>query len=129
MWILCKDGFFSIVQLRPDQAHPASGFAHPDHSDVLCVRTRKRDDLERFCQALELDPGSILGPESYSGDYPFRVFVHRDDVAFWLGSVIGSLDYTNFKEMVHRVFGSARASIYTSVWSSLCRLYGLPKGQ
>lgn len=124
MWILCKSGFYSAVQVAPGpQAVLAARQGFPDHADVLCVRARVKSDLVRLCRSLNLDPGEAILDRGTSGsDYPYRLFIHRDDFALWLGSQVGKIDYFNFKAMVLAVFGYARETIYAQVWARLLQL-------
>ena len=120
MWIFSADGFFSVVRANPRHAQLVSLSGLPaDHEDVLCVRSRVRADLERFCDRLQINHSLIFDRrQAGSTDYPYRVFVHRDDFSFWLGSQSFLVDYFNFKDFTRQSLGAAREFIYHKVWAA-----------
>lgn len=109
MWIITKFGFFSVVA-KPGDAEAGR----------LTVRSRVLSDLEelrdRFLPSLgptEVDKGT---------DYKFRATAPRADVAAAAAKAVEAIDYSNFKNEVHREQGSARASAYGEVWQVLYSL-------
>lgn len=48
MWIFTKDGFFSAVE-------------HRDNSDLLMIRARCREDIERLAECLGADAADGVG--------------------------------------------------------------------
>lgn len=98
MWICLNNGFFSIVDPRRED-------------DKLCVRARRKGDLERVFEVAGLSlPGR---------DYAYRAFLDRDVVAAVLmGQVLG-IDYPNFKNSVK---DNALHSAYSATWSAMGRV-------
>lgn len=111
MWLFCDRGFYSVVQKQ------APGVVHEDQ---LLVRARTRDDLVRLCQDLEISSMEIQATPQ--ADYPYRLVLHRDDFALWVGSRIGALKYPNFKSFILDSFGSFRERIYARVWAACTAL-------
>ena len=109
MWLITPVGFFSIVQKPSDVA-----------ADTLTVRARVQGDLEALRK--QFLPG--LGPiqESKVNDYRFRSIATRAEIAAAMASLVNQLDYSNFKNQVAKVQGSARAHLYHDVWDVLYRL-------
>lgn len=109
MWLFSKAGFFSVVQSSEPQPEIGVG------TDVLSVRSRIEGDLERLRKMYvpELGPTVMLPGR----DYPYRAYVHRDQLGAGLLRMVLDLDYGNFKSMVGHVFGYARAHLYGEVWS------------
>jgi hypothetical protein len=109
MWLITPVGFFSIVQKPTDL-----------EAGTLTVRARVRGDLEALREHFLPGLGDIS--ESLSNDYRFRAVAPRDEVAAALGSMIGTLGYSNFKSEVARVQGAGRAHLYHQVWDVLHKL-------
>ena len=114
MWLITPVGFFSIVQKPSDVA-----------ADTLTVRARVQGDLEALRK--QFLPG--LGPiqESKVNDYRFRSIATRAEIAAAMASLVNQLDYSNFKNQVAKVQGSARAHLYHDVWDVLYRLQSQPQ--
>ena len=51
--------------------------------------------------------------------YPFRAKVAHAEFAFAMAEALRELTYSNFKSRVAKTLGSARAKVYSEVWSSL----------
>lgn len=107
MWVITTRGFYSVV--RDDDDH-----------DMLLVRARVREDLERLRDLLpDLEPWHDL-----AADYAWRARVQRAEWAYALGAMAGEIDYRNFKDAVGERQGRARAGVYGRVWGVL---YGLQR--
>ncbi len=104
MWIMSQHGFYSIVQ-------------HNAEPDTFLVRARVRQDLVNL-QALVPLAGEIV---SYAGsDYPYRVFVSRNEVAAIMARLGETIDYPNFKNHIHSLPDQkAKSGAYMKVWSAL----------
>ncbi|MCB0858831.1 MAG: hypothetical protein KDB57_12035 [Solirubrobacterales bacterium] len=109
MWLVTDRGFYSVV----DKGEPGG---------MLCVRSRVREDLESLCRLDSMESYSDSIRESDYSDYRFRIFVARGDWEKAASVLASEIDYDNFKNAVADRQGSARASIYSSVWSALRRL-------
>jgi hypothetical protein len=112
MWLITQDGFFSVTAYDPRR-----GGARRDSDDLLIVRARARDDLERIGAWIGID---IL--ETPRADYPFRVVTSRQAWVNYLSHATTGIDYFNFKDRVSERLGSDRHDVLMSVWSSLRRL-------
>lgn len=106
MWMVTKDGFYSVVQDRGDP-------------DRLVVRGRWKKHLKVLKDLL---PGSriLVTPEA---DYPYRMFVSREDWEKVLKVVaVDGIDYPNFKNEAHSRHGfEGWASILNEIWSLVWR--------
>jgi hypothetical protein len=78
MWIFTDTGFVSAV-------------CHFDDPGQLVVRARDRRSLEALAESADVEI------RAEGTDYPFRVFVAKDQFAAWLMHVVETLDYPNFK--------------------------------
>lgn len=114
MWLITPVGFFSVVQKPSDVA-----------ANTLTVRARVRSDLEALRQHFLFGMGEIV--ESKTNDYRFRAVAPRAEVAASMAAMVNELDYSNFKNQVSKVQGSARAHLYHDVWDVLNRLQSEPK--
>lgn len=112
MWLITEDGFASVV-------------AHRDRPDHLLVRARARGDLENLCQVASeegiegFDQVGIFSLET--SDYRWRLEVRRDDFAALVATLVGRIDYDNFKKRVD-ARDQERADLYLDVWSVLNRI-------
>jgi hypothetical protein len=102
VWLFTPEGFYSVVTAD-------------EFGEELMVRSRSDDDLDR----LRSTHFPELGPNVHKPgrDYPVRAFTNRADLATCLGRVAMKLDYSNFKSTVARRHSSARAHLYSNVWS------------
>lgn len=101
MWIFTQDGFISAV----DNGHV---------KDKLAVRARDKASLELLA--------ALTGQEinhSHNTDYPYRVYVSREDFSNFLLSHVDSLDYRNFKNRVYETRGPEFAHACGKVWSAM----------
>ncbi len=110
MWIFCKLGFFSVVQVRGDVGK-------------LLVRGRARPDLAFLASELrEFTPNATKGTyrvkHTPEADYPFRLTVAKLIFARWLEDSAERIDYDNFKASVPH-----RAEAYHAVWAALRRAF------
>lgn len=114
MWIVSRHGFLSVVKnLNSTHRH-----------DELLVRARVREDLEDLCSWVVDDTQGHERPIitcTPDHDYPFRALVSRCNLSLYLDSVIGDIEYPNFKDEVARV-DRERAVTYSVVWAALHRL-------
>ena len=98
MWIFTKKGFLSIVQ-------------HNSIPDFFQVKSRVSGPLEELWPELEIQVIDWA-------DYRFRVDVPKEEALRVIKSLVGSVDYTNFKrECVdqheyHRSLGSVWNVMY-----------------
>lgn len=105
MWILSKYGFFSAVQ--------------KNGTDFITIRARVRGDLENLKTLIP----EMTDIESYDlSDYKYRTTCSHADFANALSIMAVDIDYHNFKNMIHAVFGSFRSKIYGMVWRDLYSL-------
>lgn len=101
MWIMNKDGFFSVVQ---------DVFCEPG---FLVIRARVKDDLVRLLKRAESNVNLFKFEEA---DYRYRVYLLREVVMKYVADTVEIIDYPNFKKEVHDQ-GKDRA--YMGCWSSL----------
>ena len=113
MWLITPVGFFSVVQKASDIA-----------ADTLTVRARVRGDLDAMRKHYLPSLGEVQ--ESKTNDYRFRAVAPRADVAAAMASMVNQLKYSNFKNQVAKVQGTARAHLYHDVWDVLHRLQTEP---
>jgi hypothetical protein len=86
VWLLIPEGFFSIVQ-KPGE-------------EQLCVRARVAADFDRLRASFMPSLSDTL--ESRGGDYRYRAWISRDDLAEGLAAIGRELSYSNFKTEVAR---------------------------
>jgi hypothetical protein len=102
MWLFTECGFFSATR---SAEHPAK----------MQVRARVRSDLEelmaRYCDA----PLPIL--EWPDRDYPYRVLMEVSQWSDIVSRMCTDVNYSNFKDRVKACQGSARAWLYSRIWS------------
>ncbi len=101
MWVYFQGGFVSIVQQR--------------NTNALVVRGRKRGDVEAFVEAAGLEDNIERTVQS---DYRYRTVMTRQQVAYAMAAVVQAINYSNFKDHVHRQQGPDRARIYGNVWAA-----------
>lgn len=107
MWLVTTQGFYSAV-------------SHWDADDTIIVRARVKGDLVNLDRQIPGLKGRMF--QDRSADYPWRVFVSREEWALACARLAGEVDYGNFKSAVGKRQGHARAGVYHSLWSVLTRL-------
>lgn len=108
MWILMNDGFLSIV------AKDRKGLPSHDGPDAeVSVRFRRRKDAKAIFpkRSVVATPG---------GDYGFRVFATRAEVAEVVSARILGVGYTNFKSSIKDDL--PLSSVAHAAWSVFGRL-------
>jgi hypothetical protein len=105
MWLLIPEGFYSIVQKEGEKE--------------LCVRARVRADLDRLRETYLPALGETV--ETPGGDYRYRAWIGRRELAEGMAEIVRNLDWANFKNEVARR-DSSRAHVYGRVWSVLGEL-------
>lgn len=108
MWLLTpKGGFVSIVRKMRDPV------------GLLRVRARTEADMDAFRTVCpELDAMHVH-PRA---DYRYHATAPVDAVARAAVRLVEAITYDNFKSEVARVWGHARAHVYSEVWAVLMRL-------
>lgn len=112
MWLMTPVGFFSVVRKPTDV-----------ELETLTVRARVRSDLEALKARYLPELGAIQ--EGRVNDYRFRAVAPKVAVARAIAQLTQDLDYSNFKDEVHRQQGAPRARLYHDVWATLHRLQGV----
>ena len=105
MWLLIPEGFYFIVQ-------------KPGEED-LSVRARVAADLDRLRSTYLPTLSPTL--ETPGGDYRYRAWIGRDDLAKGMAEIARKLDYSNFKTEV-ALHDPERADTYAQVWGVLGQL-------
>ena len=105
MWLLIPEGFYSIVQKEGEEE--------------LCVRARVR--CRPGSAARDVLPALGETVETPGGDYRYRAWIGRDELAEGMAEIVRNLDWTNFKDEVARR-DTSRAHVYGEVWSVLGEL-------
>lgn len=101
MWIFTRGAFLSIV--------------HKDCADdELLVRARRDGDIEKVFPNAKVEVGK-------GTDYRCRAVVKKSVVAMALAQETSAIDYSNFKNEVHR-HDSKLASVLGGVWNVVLRL-------
>lgn len=105
MWIYTTRGFFSIVRDEKNMQN-------------VLVRARLKGDLENL-----RDAWPTLGAtrETNRRDYRFRASLPAREVPLMMSKLASEIDYTNFKDEVHRKQGVARESLYHDVWAVMAQ--------
>jgi hypothetical protein len=93
MWVCLNNAFVSAVEASPG-------------SDMLKVRARKREHLERLFPESEIT-------ESAGADYRFRVFVDKPEFAAMVANKALTIDYGNFKDSVKE---NGLHDLYANFW-------------
>lgn len=105
MWLLIPEGFYSIVQKEGEKE--------------LCVRARVSVDLDRLRETYVSALGETV--ETPGGDYRYRAWIGRDELAEGMAEIVRNLGWANFKDEVAR-HDASRAHLYGRVWSILGEL-------
>lgn len=101
MWLFTQDGFISAV----------------DNKQVpgkLAVRARDKKSLELLA---DLTRQEII--QKMDTDYPYRVFVTKEEFQEFVAAQIESIDYGNFKNRVYSTRGENFAHACGDVWGAM----------
>ena len=98
MWVFTENGFVSTVR-------------HYSEKGVMVVRARDKESLSGLSTLAK-----VPVKKSPYNDYPYRVHVKDDVFQEWLISSAASMDYTNFKDRVHKTRGDHFAGVLMGVW-------------
>jgi hypothetical protein len=117
MWLFTTRGFLSIVQNK-------------DNPDLLHVRARVKEDIDTFAELVwglmqpEEKTESIEVSRTDYGDYLYRFDAPREAVARAVQSIVGGIDYTNFKASVEDTTKThdSRVQAYFKVWNAMSHL-------
>lgn len=101
MWIFTQDGFISAV----DNGHVPG---------KLSVRARDKQSLELLAALTQQDI-----KQSTKSDYPYRVYVTREEFSDFLLGHVDNLDYPNFKSRVYQTRGLDFAEACGEVWEAM----------
>ena len=99
MWLFTTNGFISIVE------HDA---------DHLVVRARDRLSLSLLAQSYDVEIRSTP-----TADYPYRIFLSKDQFKNYLHNQAGLINYKNFKSEVAITRSKAFANTLLKVWSAM----------
>ena len=99
MWLFTTTGFISIVE------HDA---------DHLVVRARDSFSLSPLVQSYNVEIRSTP-----TADYPYRIFLSKDQFKNYLHNQTGLINYKNFKSEVAITRGKKFANALLSVWSAM----------
>ena len=99
MWLFTETGFVSAV-------------INTKNPGIVAVRARDKQSLAPVAASFGLD--ILRSPE---GDYPYRVFVQREQFAQWAFDAVMNLGYRNFKARVFETRGYEYAHELGRVWS------------
>jgi len=99
MWLFTTTGFISIVEHDANQ---------------LVVRARDSLSLSPLAQSYDLDIRSTP-----TADYPYRIFLSKDQFKNYLHNQTGLINYKNFKSEVAITRGKKFANALLSVWSAM----------
>ena len=110
MWIFTRDSYFSLSQ--PGNA-----------PDLLMIRSRARIDLQRLVDGyLAPDKTIVATPDC---DYPHRLLLSRREAQMVFSSIVGEIDYPNFKAEASRSDDAealVRSEVYGAIWQELITL-------
>ncbi len=99
MWLFTTSGFISIIE--KDANH-------------LAVRARDSLSLSPLAQSYDVE---ILSTPT--ADYPYRVFITKDQFKNWLSNQPGQIQYKNFKSEVSNTRGKKFSHALLKVWSAM----------
>ena len=99
MWLFTTKGFISIVE---------------DDADQLIVRARDSFSLSPLAQSYNVEIRSTP-----TADYPYRIFLSKDQFKNYLHNQTGLINYKNFKSEVAITRGKKFANALLSVWSAM----------
>jgi hypothetical protein len=99
MWLFTTSGFISIIE--KDANH-------------LAVRARDSLSLSPLAQSYDVEIRSTP-----TADYPYRIFITKDQFKNWLSNQSGQIQYKNFKSEVTITRGKKFSSALLKVWSAM----------
>lgn len=99
MWLFTTNGFISIVE------HDA---------DHLVVRARDSFSLSPLVQSYNVEIRSTP-----TADYPYRIFLSKDQFKNYLHNQAGLINYKNFKSEVAITRGKKFSDALLKVWSAM----------
>ena len=99
MWLFTSSGFISVVE---------------KDADYLAVRARDVLSLTSLVQSYGVEIRSTP-----TADYPYRIFITKDQFKNWLSNQPGQIDYKNFKSEVSITRGKNFANALLKVWSAM----------
>ena len=99
MWLFTSSGFISIVE--KDAYH-------------LAVRARDSLSLSSLAQSYGVEIRSTP-----AADYPYRIFITKDQFKNWLSNQPGQIEYKNFKSQVSITRGKNFANALLKVWAAM----------
>jgi formylmethanofuran dehydrogenase subunit D len=99
MWLFTTSGFISIVE--KDANH-------------LAVRARDSLSLSSLAQSYD-----VVIRKTPTADYPYRIFITKDQFKNWLSNQPGQIQYKNFKSEVTITRGKKFSSALLKVWSAM----------
>jgi hypothetical protein len=99
MWLFTSSGFISIVE---------------KDADHLAVRARDVLSLSSLAQSYGVEIRSTP-----TADYPYRIFITKDQFKNWLSNQPGQIEYKNFKSQVSITRGKKFAHALHEVWSAM----------
>jgi hypothetical protein len=111
MWIMSKAGAYSVVRKgKPGEYQ---------------VRGRERRDLQNLLMLVDMPADRLI--VTRSGDYGFRLIVNETELGRIFAALMGTIDYTNFKDEVARHSDQAhKLRVYHEVWHLLSKLQPWP---
>ena len=99
MWLFTSSGFISIVEKDADR---------------LAVRARDSLSLSSLAQSYGVEIRTTP-----TADYPYRIFITKDQFKNWLSNQPGQIEYKNFKSQVSITRGKNFANALLKVWSAM----------
>jgi hypothetical protein len=101
MWVFTQEGFISAV----DNGHVPG---------KLAVRARDKKSLRLLADLTQQDI-----KQSVNSDYPYRVYVTKEEFTDFLAAHVSDIEYSNFKDQVFRTRGSNFAKCCGRVWEAM----------
>jgi hypothetical protein len=105
MWLVTETGFISVVQKKTSD-------------ERLTVRSRDPHSLLAVCEKLGLDPVQKISL-TLDTDYPYRMWLTREQVQDFVVDSVENIDYSNFKDRITDRRGRVWHDALMNVWCSL----------
>ena len=111
MWLMSKVGAYSVVRKgKPGEYQ---------------VRGREKRDLQNLLILVDLPADRLI--VTRSSDYGFRIILNAAELGRIFAALMGTIDYSNFKDEVARHPDQAKKlDIYHQVWRLLSKLQPWP---